>query len=102
VGTVTYDTRKGALSVLREGRLSLLHVVTDYEQEFKLITAVGRVQGHRGIYVIDYDGDAWTCTCGPHMRGERPRCAHIHAVQLVTGLPEPATREAWLQLVGGR
>ncbi|MDQ6875412.1 MAG: SWIM zinc finger domain-containing protein [Actinomycetota bacterium] len=82
--------RTGALSILREGRLTLLNVDTDSDREYRPLRIVGRVEGHHGIYAVDYwlKTRAWMCTCKPHMDGSRDPCAHILAVQLVTGGPQ--------------
>lgn len=87
---MTASLRTGALSILREGRLQLLAVGTDADRQYKLIRATGRVDGHRGVHVVDFQDSAWTCTCPDVMYRGQPTCAHIHAMQLVTAFPDGA------------
>ena len=74
--------RAKALAILREQRLTLLHVacrkLADVPDE-----AIGRVQSSReggATYAIDMFDGAFTCTC--KHGGD---CAHALAVQLVVG-----------------
>lgn len=79
---MTPELRKKALAVLREGRLQLQHV-TCRRTAHDVDEVVGRVQSSRAggpAYAVDFLDDCWTCTCRPN-----ELCAHIAAVQMVTG-----------------
>jgi hypothetical protein len=73
--------RRKALSILREGRCTVLIARSD--DALRVHTAVVRVQGNRGVYVVDLKNGGWTCTCDRSMAGVR--CGHIVAAQLITG-----------------
>lgn len=77
----TDATRRKALSILREGRCTVL--VARSDERLRVHTAVVRVQGNRGVYVVDLKDGGWTCTCDRGMAGVR--CGHIAAAQLITG-----------------
>lgn len=77
----TDAVRRKALSILREGRCTVL--VARSDDRLQVHTAVVRVQGNRGVYVVDLKAGEWTCTCDRNMAGVR--CGHIHAAQLITG-----------------
>lgn len=72
--------RRKALSILREGRLTVLNAVNDPDT-LAVFAVTARVEGHRGTYAVDLVDGEWVCTCRD---GERP-CGHIAAAQLVTG-----------------
>jgi hypothetical protein len=80
--TLATPLRPKALAVLREGRLTMLRVEcrnTAHEVD----EVIARVQSSREggpAYAVDLSFGQWTCTC----RRDEP-CAHIAAVQLVTG-----------------
>lgn len=74
-------TRRKALTILREGRCTVL--VARSDEQLQVTAAVVRVQGNRGVYVVDLRAGAWTCTCDRSFAGVR--CGHIVAAQLITG-----------------
>ncbi|MBB4702521.1 SWIM zinc finger family protein [Sphaerisporangium siamense] len=51
-------------------------------------TVTARVEGHSAKYIVLLDDGRWTCTCD-----DPATCAHVAAVQLVTGHPGPARKE---------
>lgn len=73
--------RRKALAVLREGRVTVLSARSD--EKLAVTSALVRVQGSRGVYVVDFKNGEWTCTCDRGQAGVR--CGHIVAGQLVTG-----------------
>lgn len=79
---MTTALRPAALSALREGRVQLIYVRADEQNDIQAVVA--RVTGHYGLYVVDLVDGEWTCLCRGWMDGSRRPCAHIHAVQLVT------------------
>jgi hypothetical protein len=76
------ELRPKALAVIRSGRLTVMH--TNCRKQAHVIDEViAKVQSSRQggpTYAIDYLDGIWDCTC--RAEGE---CAHIAAVQLVTG-----------------
>lgn len=83
--------RRKALSVLREGRVTLLVVRSDADS-LTVTKVMAKVQGSRGVYVVDFTDRGWECTCSRGMAGVR--CGHILATQLVTGHAETAAVRA--------
>lgn len=74
--------RPKALSVLREGRLTLLRVDC-VKSSHEVDQVIARVQSSRQggpAYCVDFLDGVWTCTC--RLGGG---CGHVAAVQLVTG-----------------
>jgi hypothetical protein len=92
--TTAPPLRRAALSILREGRLTLLGVETDRDDGYRPLRILGRVVGHNGTYAVDWfaPSDGWTCTCRPWISGDRRPCAHILATQLVTTDSEDGQR----------
>lgn len=80
------DVRAKACSYLRAGAVTLREVVT-HEQERPWVV-YARVIGHSSTYVVTLAEGTWNCTC--HRPAE---CAHVAAVQLVTGHPSLARKE---------
>lgn len=96
VMTEATSTRRKALSILREGRLTVISARTS-ETRTAPFEAVFRVQGHRSVYAVDLAGSEWTCTCRDR---ERP-CGHIVAAQLVAGrVAEVERRQAAREAAG--
>lgn len=78
--------RPKALSVLRSGRLTVLRAVCTSDHTVTDVTAAVRSSREGGpTYAVDCDAGQWTCTCRL-----TTGCAHIAAVQLVTGHPSEA------------
>lgn len=82
--TAPDEIRRKALTVLREGRVTVLSARSD--ETLTVTSAVIRVQGSRGVYVVDFKDGRWTCTCNRGMAGVR--CGHILAAQLITNHAE--------------
>ena len=87
--------RAKALGYLRDGAVTVVHARSSQTTSIYVATepfapyeVVALVQGHSGRHVVDYLDGVWTCTC-PAGGG----CAHVAAVQLVTGHPSEAARE---------
>lgn len=79
---MTPDTRRKALAVLREARLTLLHV-TCRRTAHEVDEVIARVRSSREggpNYCVDLLDGVWTCTC--RAGGD---CAHVAAAQIVTG-----------------
>ena len=76
--------RRKALTIIREGRLTVLMAETRKERHVAVTTVMARVTSSRpgvGPYVVDlFEGDRWVCTC----RAGKV-CPHIAATQIVTG-----------------
>ncbi len=73
--------RRKALAVVRESRLTLLHVHAD--ERFEVQEVVARVRSSRAggaTYAVDYLDGTWTCTCRAG-----GGCPHDLAARLVTG-----------------
>ncbi|MGR6922647.1 hypothetical protein ACU635_51050 [[Actinomadura] parvosata] len=85
------DVRSKACNYLRSGAVTLLDARSQDGVRPWLVHA--RVVGHSSTYVVTLAEGAWNCTC--HRPAE---CAHVAAVQLVTGHPSLARRE----IKGGR
>ncbi len=86
--TADAGLRRKALSILREGRLQLLHVRS--EQDRLPHEVVARVLSSRpggSVYVVDLLDGVWTCTC---LSWQAPGCAHRLAAQIVTGYGQQA------------
>lgn len=79
--------RTKALAALREGRVTIIEADPDDDQK-RPGSVVARVEtsrpnSHR-YYVVDRSSGArWACTCDAWQSGMP--CAHVAAVQLVTG-----------------
>ena len=74
--------RRKALTIIREGRLTVLWATSDSGDTVNSVVA--RVLSSRpgvGPYVVDLlEGDVWVCTCRA-----TEVCPHIAATQIVTG-----------------
>lgn len=85
--------RTAALDALRNGRVTVLMadravlgVSTEPPARVMAVVASSR-EDRRVPYLISLRAGDWTCTC------QRPDCAHIASVQLVTGHPSAAQKE---------
>ena len=81
------DLRAKALSYLRDGKVTILSARSERpERTARSVGAI--VQGFHGEHWVRGELAGWRCTCN----GEAPAsdCAHIAAVQLITGHPTPA------------
>lgn len=47
-----------------------------------------RLRGHNDTYLIALEEEAWSCSCGDD------HCAHVPAVQMVTGYKSSASKPA--------
>lgn len=82
------DIRAKALNYLRDGAVSVFHARSPRDGT-PPHEVIARVEGHNGRYVVDYLDGTWSCTC-PEGTG----CAHVAAVQLVTGHRSAAAKAA--------
>lgn len=79
--TTADPQRAKALSVIREGRLTVLHAAC-HKTAHEVDEVIARVQSSRpggAVYAIDFAAGLWSCTCGD------VECPHVIAVRLVTG-----------------
>lgn len=86
--------RSKALACLRTGRVTIVHArkANDTDLPIAVVAYVASSRPERSRYVVDLTGDGdWSCTCWRGNRGES--CAHLAAVQLVTGWPSAAALE---------
>lgn len=87
-------TRQAALAAYRAGRVVILLadaavLAPEIEPPARITAAVHSSRDDRRIpYCVQLRGGVWTCTC------DRPACAHVAAVQLATGHPSAAAKEA--------
>lgn len=88
--TAPDSIRRKALSVLREGRATVLIARSD--ETLTVTKVMVRVRGTRGVYIVDFADGRWECTCSRGQAGVR--CGHILAAQLVTGHAETAAVRA--------
>ncbi|MFF0864218.1 SWIM zinc finger family protein [Nonomuraea sp. NPDC003560] len=80
------DLRTKVLGYLRDEKVRILEAATVKPAlRPHLVTAL--VQGFNGRYLVLFLQDSWSCSC---TGGDG--CAHIAAVQLVTGWPSAASR----------
>lgn len=49
------------------------------------------VQGHRALYTVRLCDGAWSCSCKA-VTDDGQECAHLPAVQMVTGYPSAAAK----------
>lgn len=82
--TVAAPTRSKALAAYREGRVQVRDVYWPTgTPRATFVSAI--VNGFKGRHNVEFVDERWSCTCGR----EFP-CAHITAVGLATGHPDPA------------
>lgn len=79
------STRQKALRYLRNERVRIVSAATPAD-ELRPFEVTARVQGHADRHTVHFDGADWSCSC------PRVDCAHIAAVQLVTGWPSAASK----------
>lgn len=83
------DVRAKACHYLRDGKVTLLSASPQMQDQPRPDVVYARVVGHSSTYVVTLAEGAWNCTCS------RPaECAHVAAVQLVTGHPSLARKAA--------
>lgn len=82
------DIRKGALSCLRDGRVTITVV-----DGLRVEATVESSRPNTSTYAVDRwrDDGSWSCTCTTFTR-RRETCAHVAAVQLVTDGQSAAAR----------
>lgn len=78
--------RSRALRYLRNERVRIVAAATPVG-ELRPFDVTALVQGHQERRTVRFDGSEWSCSC------TRVECAHIAAVQLVTGWPSAASKE---------
>lgn len=79
------DVRSKACSYLRGGMVTVLQVSRSTVQQARPDHVYARVLGYSSTYIVRLERGVWTCTC------QKPaECAHVAAVQLVTGHPSLA------------
>ncbi|MFI6883421.1 hypothetical protein [Streptosporangium canum] len=81
------DVRSKALGYLRDGRVTLLTVNTA-KHSLRPYAVGAMVQGFQGRYWVRLNAQGWLCSCA------LAECAHAAAVQLVTGWPSAASKDA--------
>jgi hypothetical protein len=81
------DVRSKALSYLRDERVRVLFAETT-KPNLRPHTVGALVQGFQGRYWVEFERNRWLCSCGT------ADCAHLAAVQLVTGYPSVAAKTA--------
>lgn len=78
--------RTKALSALRDGRVMVIHVVSEHGCPAP-VRVVAKVRtsrpDSRRVHVVDLSRAGWQCTCDAWKSGND--CAHLRAVQMVTG-----------------
>lgn len=76
------QVREKALGYLREGAVRVLAARPPAEGEPQRAVEVrAHVDGYTSTYIVAFNGSRWACTC-PAIGDS---CAHVAAVQLVTG-----------------
>lgn len=76
--------RKGALSALREGRVSVKYARTS-GADLTVTEVIARVRSSRddgGSHAVDFRAGQWRCSCRMGRQGDN--CAHQYAVALTT------------------
>lgn len=76
VGDRAQVLRRGALSALREGRVTILTAASSRAAGRPEIV-LAEVRGHTGRHVVELTRGAWSCSCSLGL------CAHQVAVRLV-------------------
>ncbi|MEU4577472.1 hypothetical protein [Nonomuraea sp. NPDC023979] len=82
------DVRAQACSYLRAGRVTVTAAAaTEHDGQRRADVVRAHVDGHSSTYLVHLVDNTWSCTC------RRPaECAHVAAVQLVTGHPSLARK----------
>lgn len=81
------DVRTKALSYLRDERVRVLFAET-VKPNLRPHTVGALVQGFKARYWIELEKGRWLCSCG-----SSDPCAHLAAVQIVTGWPSAASKQ---------
>jgi hypothetical protein len=81
------DLRTKALGYLRDEKVRVIEADTT-KPELRPHRVSALVQGHFGRYLIVFKDGKWVCSCG----SSEP-CAHLAAVQMVTGWPSVASKQ---------
>lgn len=82
------DLRTKALGYLRDEKVRVLYAET-VKPDLRPHTVGALVQGFNARYWIELQGGRWLCSCGTS-----EACAHLAAVQIITGWPSAASRPA--------
>lgn len=77
------DVRTKSLGYLRDGDVTIRAAAPGYVK--------ASVRGHNGTYVVRLGDHRWVCSCKSVLDDGR-ECAHVAAVQLVTGYPSAASK----------
>lgn len=80
------DIRTKALGYLRDGKVIVRRAASDDDGPRRATFVRADVVGHNSVYLVSYGPHAWSCTC------KTLDCAHVAAVQLVTGHPSKAAK----------
>jgi uncharacterized Zn finger protein len=83
---VSASIRRKALNYLRGERVRIISAVTPVHA-LRPHGVAAYVDGHNGRYTVRFEAGAWSCTCPDGVA-----CAHVAAVQLVTGWQGPASK----------
>lgn len=82
------DVRSKALGYVRDAKVRIIKA-DGAAKPLLIPTRVGAiVQGFHGQYWVRLNREGWLCSCGA------TECAHLAAVQLVTGHPSAAEKSA--------
>ncbi|MFG1963173.1 hypothetical protein [Nonomuraea sp. NPDC049028] len=82
------DVRTKALSYLRDEKVRVLFAET-VKPNLRPHTVGALVQGFNARYWIELEKGRWLCSCG-----SSTPCAHLAAVQIITGWPSAASKQA--------
>lgn len=82
------SVRQSVLTTLGAGRVMVYRAQpSTIGPPFLVAAVVDSSREERSPYHVDLRSGIWTCTCG------RTGCAHVAAIQFVTGHPSPAAKE---------
>lgn len=84
------DLRSKTCAYLRDGAVRVL-VSRTVKTENRPYHVAAVVKGHTARRVVDLTDGRWSCTCKAVIDDGQP-CAHVAAVQLVTGWPSAAAK----------
>ncbi|WP_157253118.1 hypothetical protein [Nonomuraea typhae] len=79
------DVRTKALSYLRDEKVRILGANWS-KPDLRPYRVSALVKGFHGLYWVRLNADGWLCSCGTR------DCAHLAAVQMVTGYPSQASK----------
>jgi hypothetical protein len=82
------DLRSKVLAYVRDEKVRVLHAET-VKPNLRPHTVGALVQGFNARYWVELQKGRWLCSCG-----SAEPCAHLAAVQLVTGYPSAASKTA--------